>query len=339
MGRLDERYGAAVDAELKRVVGDAVLPLYDMVRYHMGWVDENGRPLNADPGKRLRPLLCLLACDAVGGQIDVALPAAAALELIHNFTLIHDDVMDADHERRHRRTVWSIWGSAHAINAGDLLYSLGIASMSQLVQRGVSASNAVTAIGRLEQVCVQVIEGQYLDLEFESRLDVSPADYIEMIGKKSAALISFPMEIGALVGGADKNIQSNIADAGRAIGLVFQIRDDFLGVWGDRRFTGKPVGGDIMRKKKSLPAVLAFDTARDNTRARLREIYEGSGPVNQAVPETLKLMDDLGVRKSVEDLAEMYAAKARSSIQELQIGARAKDEFSQMLDFVVNRNA
>ena len=339
MSRLAERYGTAVDAELRRSVGDSELPVYDMVRYHMGWVDESGRALKADPGKRLRPLLCLLACEAVSGEIDAALPAAAALELVHKFTLAHDDVMDQDHERWHRRTLWSIWGAAQAINAGDLLYSLGVASMSQLEQRRVSAAKSVKAIRRLEQTCVQVIEGQYLDIEFEARLDVSPADYLEMIGKKSAALISCPMEIGALVGGADDNLQSHFADVGRAIGLAFQIRDDLLGVWGRRESTGKPVGGDIRRKKKSLPAVLAFHAAKGSTLARLREIYEGSGSSDEAVSETLRLMEDLGVPKSVEDLAGKYAAEAKSSIRELPIGAWAKDELTEVVDFVVNRDS
>ena len=134
--RLIRRYGEAVDTELRRVVGDNPLPIYDMLRYHMGWVDENGRPSDAASGKRLRPLLCLLACEAVEGKIGAALPAAAALELVHNFTLVHDDVMDEDHQRRHRRTVWSRWGSAQAINAGDLLYAVAVVSMSNLDQRG-----------------------------------------------------------------------------------------------------------------------------------------------------------------------------------------------------------
>ncbi len=339
MSELARRYGGPVDAELRRVVGDIPLPLYDMLRYHMGWVDENGRPLVADPGKRLRPLLCLLVCEAVSGEIDAALPAAAGLELVHNFTLVHDDVMDQDHERRHRRTLWSRWGGSQAINAGDLLYSLGVMSLSRLAQKGVSAANAVEAIRRLEQTCIHVIEGQYLDIEFESRIDVSPEEYMEMIGKKSAALISFPMEVGALVGGADHSLQGAFAGVGRAIGMAFQIRDDILGVWGRREFTGKPVGSDIRRRKKSLPVVLAFDAAQGESLQRLHEIYQSPGSSDEAVAETLELMERLGVRKSVEDLADEYADAAKASIRELPVGARAKDELTQLADFVVNRNS
>ena len=337
--RLIRRYGEAVDTELRRVVGDNPLPIYDMLRYHMGWVDENGRPSDAASGKRLRPLLCLLACEAVEGEIAAALPAAAALELVHNFTLVHDDVMDEDHQRRHRRTVWSRWGSAQAINAGDLLYAVAVVSMSNLDQSGVSAGNTVKAIRRLEQTCVQVIEGQYLDMEFESRLDVSPEEYMEMIGKKSAALISFPMEVGALVGGADESQQRAFAEVGRATGMAFQIRDDILGVWGREELTGKPVGSDILRKKKSLPILMTFQAAQSNNRAFLRKIYERPGMPCKAVTEIMRLMDTLGVRKSVEGLANEYADAAKSSIRGLPIGARAKDELTQLVDFVASRNS
>ena len=336
---LVSRYGGAVDAELRRVVGDNPLPLYDMLRYHMGWVDEIGRPLNAASGKRLRPLLCLLACEAVGGRIDAALPAAAAVELIHNFTLIHDDVMDEDHERRHRRTVWSRWGSAQAINAGDLLYAVAVASMSHLDQRGVSAGNAVKAIRRLEETCIEVIEGQYLDMEFESRLDVSPEEYMDMIGKKSAALIGFPMEVGALVGGANEGQQQAFAEVGRATGMAFQIRDDILGVWGRQELTGKPVGSDIRRKKKSLPILMTFEAARSSNLAFLTRIYEVPGTPCKAVTEVMRLMDKLGVRKSVEVLASECADAAKSSIRGLPVGARAKDELTQLVDFVVSRDS
>ncbi|MCY3801611.1 MAG: polyprenyl synthetase family protein [Chloroflexi bacterium] len=339
LGELVRRYGAAVDAELRRVISDNPLPLYDMLRYHMGWVDENGRPSDAATGKRLRPVLCLVSCEAVGGNVEAALPAAAALELVHNFTLVHDDVMDEDHERRHRRTVWSRWGSAQAINAGDLLYAVAIVSMSHLDQRGVSAENAVKAIRRLEQTCIQVIEGQYLDMEFETRLDVSPDEYLEMISKKSAALISFPMEVGALVGGADEELQLAFAEVGRATGMAFQIRDDILGVWGRQELTGKPVGSDIRRKKKSLPILMTFEAARSSNRAFLRKVYERPGLPCKAVTEILRLMDALEIRKSVEALASKYADAAKSSIQELPVEARAKDELTRLVDFIVSRDS
>ena len=330
--RLTERFGRDVEAELRRAVGTSSLPLYHMVRYHLGWVDEFGGPIDADPGKRLRPLLCLFACEAVRGEHDAALPAAASVELVHNFTLVHDDVMDEDHERRHRRTVWSIWGSSQAINAGDLLYSMGVASMSRLHGRDVSASDAIAAVRRLEETCVRVIEGQYLDLEFEDSRKVSVDDYLAMIANKAAALISCSLELGALAGGADTNVQAAFAEIGMQMGLAFQIRDDILGVWGERELTGKPVGNDIRRKKKSLPVVLAFDCARGEALASLRRISATPDVSDEMVSETLNLMDDLRIRESAQALGDKHSAAAAASIARLAIDRGAK---SDLIDFAV----
>ena len=337
--RLSERFGRDLEAELRRAVGTSSLPLYDMVRYHLGWMDESGGPIDADTGKRLRSLLCLFACEAVGGEYGSALPAAAAVELVHNFTLVHDDVMDEDHERRHRRTVWSIWGSSQAINTGDLLYSLGVASMSRLDSRDVSAADAIAAVRRLEETCVHVIEGQYLDLVFEDRQIVSVDDYLAMIANKTAALISCSLELGALAGGADSHVQEGFAEIGMQMGLAFQIRDDILGVWGERELTGKPVGSDIRRKKKSLPAVLAFDCARGDGLTRLQTIFATPDLSDEIVAETLNLMDALGIRESVQALSDKHAAAAAESIARLPIDRRAKADLIDFAAYVASRDS
>jgi hypothetical protein len=193
-----KRYRAAIDTELRAVLDDRQSPLYDMMRYHLGWVDEQGNPIKASPGKALRPTLCLLACEAVGGAWYKALPAAAGMELLHNFSLIHDDVQDDDRERRHRPTVWSIWGKPQAINAGDALATIAGLALIGLAQRGVPAAKQLLTTRLMYEACLTTIEGQYLDISYESRFDVVVGDYLEMIERKTAILIARSLGIWGL---------------------------------------------------------------------------------------------------------------------------------------------
>jgi len=336
---LMQRFGDPLERELRNAVGGDRLLLYDMVRYHMGWVDERGMESRSDPGKRLRPLLCLLACEAVSGDFRQALCAAAALELVHNFTLVHDDVMDGDRERRHRPTVWAIWGKSQAINAGDLLYSRGIESMAALAASGLAAEQALTAVRRLEQTCVEVIEGQFLDLEFEGRSDVGVDEYLVMIGKKSAALIACSLEIGALAGGAGPQAQRAFSAAGREMGLAFQIRDDMLGIWGDASVTGKPVGADVRRKKKTLPAIRAFELAGGEDLRGLRAIYSTPRPSGAQVATVLEIMKSLGVWEDVGRLAAEHAAAAAAALDALPVPEERRRAILGVLEFFVRRDA
>lgn len=226
---------------------------YGMMHYQMGWVDERLQPGHFDVGKQIRPMLCLMACEAVGGNPQQALPAAAAIEILHNFSLVHDDIEDGDEVRRHRPTAWAIWGIPQAINAGDGMFNLAYRAMLGLSQVGTPAESVVAALERFSETCMRLTEGQYLDISFEQRLDVSVEEYLQMIAGKTAALISASLSIGALVGGADRQTRQALGSFGHNIGMAFQIRDDILGIWGDPSVTGKAAGNDILRQKKSLP--------------------------------------------------------------------------------------
>jgi len=213
-----DKYRAEIDSELRSVLAERQMPMYDMVRYHLGWVDKEGRPTLNSQGKALRPTLCLLACEAITGDFRMALPAAAAVELVHNFSLVHDDIQDNDRERRHNPTVWSLWGKPQAINVGTAIRVLASIALLRLGENGVSAQKQLRAQRLLDESCLKVIEGQYLDISYEPRLDVGVADYIEMIDKKTAALIAGSLELGALLSTDDELVIEHFRNFGRNMG-------------------------------------------------------------------------------------------------------------------------
>jgi geranylgeranyl diphosphate synthase type I len=226
-----------------------------MMRYHLGWLDEDLNPVQAPAGKRMRPVLCMLVCEAVGGQVEHAIPAAAAIELVHNFSLIHDDIEDESPTRRHRATVWKLWGLPHGINCGDGMFSAALLRLAKLTERGVAPGRALEAQRVLMQTCLKLTEGQFLDMCFETQMDVEMADYLQMIERKTAALIACAAQIGALLGGASREVVAAYARFGRNLGLAFQVIDDILGIWGREDETGKSAKTDILTRKKTLPIV------------------------------------------------------------------------------------
>lgn len=176
----------AVSVELRKVVDSCPSTLGDMLRYHLGWQDEHGNSCPCEPGKSVRSTLCLLSCEAVGGEAAEVMPAAAAVELVHNFSLIHDDIEDDSYERHHRPTVWRVWGQSQAINAGDAMFALAYLALHGLEEKGISYQRISRATQVLSQACLELCEGQYLDLDYERRLDITVDEYLNMASKKTA---------------------------------------------------------------------------------------------------------------------------------------------------------
>lgn len=224
---------------------------YQRIAYHFGWAEPTGAP----SGKRVRPLLCVLCCQASGGDWHTALPAASGLELIHNFSLIHDDIEDHSDTRRGRPTLWRAWNLPQALNAGDALLILSHLTSQRLVSAGVSPRLALSVQQTIDEGCLRVTLGQHLDLEFETHEDVSEEDYLEMIQGKTASLIGAACAAGAMVGGATDERLDHFHKFGHHMGMAFQILDDILGIWGAPEVTGKPAGDDLLSHKKSLPVV------------------------------------------------------------------------------------
>lgn len=319
------RYRETIDTAL-RVALTGETRLRAALRYHVGLEDENGRSVRAT-GKLLRPSLVLFTSEELGGTIDAALPAAVALELAHNFSLIHDDIEDGDRTRRGRPTLWSLHGVPVAINAGDLMANLAIATA---IPAGM---NAVASL-----VCAieEMIEGQALDLEFEERW-VSVDEYLEMVDRKTGALLRCAFELGGLCAGADREILERLAKMGILIGRAFQIRDDLLGVWGDGDVLGKPCGSDIRRRKKSLPLVLARAESDDDDRARLEAVCAKAEIDSKAVTGVVALMEQLGIRDAVEKRAGESLARARDRLKKIPFTDRGHGEMDALIDFLMWR--
>jgi len=333
-----EKYRADIDAELRSVLDERQLPMYNMVRYHLGWIDADGRPTSNSTGKALRPSLCLLASEAVGNDYLKALPAAASVELVHNFSLVHDDIQDNDRERRHRPTVWSIWGKPQAINAGTALRVLASIALLRLADHGIPVQKMLHAQHLLDESCLKVIEGQYLDISYETRLDVGVADYLDMIDKKTAALIASSLELGALLSTNDESVIEHFRNFGRNLGLAFQIRDDVLGIWGDEEKTGKPLGSDIQQRKKSFPVVYALEKVNGGARTELLNIYQDNKAIGSGeLDKVMKILDIVRARDQARSMAEEYSDKALAEVEKMALSPWARDSLEEMTHFLSRR--
>lgn len=315
------------------------LPIHDVLKYHLGRVDAEFRPERADGGKRIRPKLCVIICQALDGDVDCALPVAAAIELIHNFTLLHDDIQDRSELRRHRRTVRSIWGDAQALNAGDAMFVVAHLALNQTVELGLPAERAIMISNALHRTTLRIVEGQVLDLSFEARDSVTQDEYLRMISGKSAAIISFACEAGAMVAGADAETTAKVAAFGQALGIGFQIHDDVLGVWGSTTVTGKPQADDIRRRKKALPLLLLLERAQPVDRAHLQNLLAYQPLPDSAVNEILELMTHYEVRSSLEAQVERWHDQARDQLEDLNLEGPAADRLRELVERLATRVA
>jgi len=323
MSHIGQDHTALLESELQRALaeleGGAPL-LARMARYHLGWVDPTGQPTDLQvrqsvQGKRIRPQLAFRACEAVGGTAAVVAPLAAAIELLHNFTLIHDDIQDRSPNRRHRPTVWRIWGDAQAINAGDALFATAQRTLLHSDARAVPPETLLRLLDEFNRVTVDIVRGQVLDLEFEQEFAVSPEAYLEMIGGKTAAILRYAAWAGALVGGAPEEAAAQLGAFGEALGIGFQIRDDILGIWGSDAVTGKDREDDIRRRKKSLPILMLFDAASFQERERLAALYrqEEIGP--NGIGEVLAMLETHDIRESATSQVAIYHERAAAALQ------------------------
>ncbi len=332
-----DRYNKEIERELKAIIGDNPSLFYQMMRYHLGWVDENCSPQDAKTGKLLRPTLCLTSCRAVDGDWVNALPAAAALELIHNFSLVHDDIEDQSDFRRHRRTVWNIWGQAQAINVGDGIYALSRLAILRLANNVFPDNKVLSIMGLLDEACVKLCEGQYSDMCFESRYDVSVEEYLQMIEKKTANLISYSIKVGALLGTDDERIASDLEHFGLLLGMAFQIRDDVLGIWGTEDKIGKSKS-DILQRKKSLPVVYGLTSSSDEKAEIIRGIYDKEVIGENDVTTVTDVLDETGAKDYCLKMTNEYYDKAIGILDNLQLDRQAQGELREIADFFIKRD-
>jgi geranylgeranyl diphosphate synthase type I len=316
-------YLHALETEMRAAVSSAnplVAEFYGMLHYHLGWADENFQPAQFDGGKRLRPLFCLLVCETLCGDYRRALPAAAAIEILHNFSLVHDDIEDGDELRRGRKTLWTLVGVPHAINAGDALFAIAQRELLRLSERGISAERTLRASEIFQRTLIELVEGQYLDMRGETMSVETQhaasllAYYKTMVGGKTASLLGASMALGAAVATDDAQIIKRCQEFGCELGLAFQMTDDLLGLWGDPAVTGKPVGADLRKKKKSLPIVLA-QQAGGELGAALHHAFAQETLNDGDVEHLMTLMDAAAIRQQAEQEASKHRQRALHSWQ------------------------
>ncbi len=326
-------YLRAIDDAMRSAVhsdNPVLKNFYDTMAYPLGWADENFQPAHADSGKRVRPILCLLVCETIAGEFTPALPAAAAIEILHNFSLIHDDIEDRDELRRHRPTLWKLVGVPQAINVGDALFAIAQNALLRLSERGVSAERVLRAESIFQQACVQLVEGQFLDMQGEQLADTNLAYYKQMIGGKTAALLGAATALGAAVATDDLATVRRYREFGVELGMAFQMSDDSLSVWGDPALTGKPAGSDLLRKKKSLPIILAQAHGGELSAAIQQSFAKDK--LNEAdVVAITHLMDEAGIRAQAAQEAEKHRHRATRNLKRATMEGVASTDAAQTL--------
>lgn len=332
------RYRESITKELSSVIDGSSLGLYDMMRYHLGWQDDKGCIQKVsrrvtEGGKLVRPTLVLLSCEAVGGDWRRALPAAAAVELVHDFSLIHDDIEDGDEQRRQRATVWRLWGEPQAINVGDAMHSLARIALWKLEENQIDPYKVRRAAQLLDETCLELCEGQYLDIRYESRFDINVDDYLEMIDRKTAALISCSITLGALIGTDDREIVARFERFGRKLGLAYQMVDDVLGIWGGKS------ASDIQKKKKTLPVIFALERAGGEQRAALLDLYDKEVLNRSDIASVIRILDHLGAEGYTREVATGYYNQALEDIQGVALAQPAQDELKEFTAFLMVRES
>jgi geranylgeranyl diphosphate synthase type I len=319
--------GPAISAAVGRLSPD----VRRVAAYHLGLADADGQPVTAGAGKALRPALALLSARAAGAPASRAVPAAAAVELVHNFSLLHDDIMDGDTERRHRPTAWTVFGVGPAILAGDALLVLAQDLLLETPPYGVWAARCLSAAVQ------RLIAGQGADMAFERREDVQVAECLDMEADKTAALMACASSIGAIQIGAPAELAMHLAEFGTNAGLAFQLADDLLGIWGAPEVTGKPVGSDLRARKKSMPVVAALASGTEAGR-ELGALLAQAEPLTDAqVLRATGLVEEAGGRNETESVADKALAAALSSLSDAQMPPDVRAEFAGIAEFITAR--
>jgi geranylgeranyl diphosphate synthase type I len=327
-----QRQLPALASALRATAPPAGTRIGAMSSYHLGWTDADGQPRAANGGKFLRGCLALWAAERCGRGED-ALALAAAVEWIHNFTLVHDDIQDADRERRHRPTVWAVWGAAQGINAGDGMHAIAYRALLSGRDRPQARLRAAAAINK---AILEVIEGQCLDLALEGQIDTTASTYLRLARSKTGALIGAALEAGALIGGADARQATQLRRAGIELGVAFQIRDDWLGTWGDSQLTGKGCGGDLARRKLTYPVVVGQSRLRGAARREFRRLYTRTSGEEDRI---LALLDEAGASEAVLLELRNRSRSALNLAQACGLADDAVDDFREILGFITERAA
>ncbi len=332
-----EIYSEDIRPALREELERAIAPSADhgtpelqvIITYQLGWTGENAGP--KAEGKQIRPLLALLACEAAGGDWKNALPAAAAVELIHNFSLIHDDIEDNGEMRRGRPAVWKIWGEAQAINTGDAMFALANSSLLN-IENTTSQEAALLAGKYFHKACLRLTQGQHLDIAFENMDQVELESYWQMVGGKTAALLAFSLEVGALCAGVSTETRERYRDFGHYLGLAFQAQDDILGIWGQEEQIGKSITDDLVTRKKTLPILYGLAQKKS-----FFEEWSASEITPENVGQMSRKLEAEGGRAYAQNTADRLTDLALSSLKTAQPEGKAGEVLFELAEMLMKR--
>ena len=319
-----------VDAELRQVMASRTMPLYDMMAYHLGWGEQPGVTDSRDLADRNHGVLCVVSCMAVGGGVDEALPAAAAVELVHKFCQIHDDVQGGKPKRGDRDAVWWVWGPAQAINAGDGMHALARLALFRLLDRSVSAKTAFRAVQVLDEAGLRTCEGRFLDLQAQERIDTSTSSYLQMAADKEGALYACAMQLGALVAGGSEACIEALKQSGVDLGVAMLIRSDIAEL-----SASNTASEEVMNKKKMLPVVSAFESASASQRRQLGDIYFKRVLEPSDLPKLLEVLEDVGAIESSRELLDQHVLSARTALESAGLSSEGQKLLTESLESLV----
>ncbi len=323
------RHRDAIEDALAAAIASDGSDVVAAARYVMGWEDAGGRPAESG-GKRIRPALALIACEAFGGAPADAMPGAVAIEIVHNFSLVHDEIQDRDDVRHGRPTAYTVWGEGQAINLGDFLFAR---AFQALTRSATPPGRLIEAVECLLRAVEGMIRGQWTDLAFERRDALTVDEYLVMAEGKTGVLLGAALEIGAILGGASRVDATTMGAWGRKLGLAFQAVDDYLGIWGQE--TGKPIGADILRKKKSLPVTFALNDAAAGP--FIRASFEADRQAAD-LPRILELLEGCGADAVCRDIARRFADEASEIAATLELAPAARRQLQAVGEYFCSRD-
>ncbi|MFW6111524.1 MAG: polyprenyl synthetase family protein [Candidatus Bipolaricaulota bacterium] len=325
--------------EIADTIGDYVCGrdgrLHEMINYHLGFGTKKGN--GQLKGKAIRSSLTLFTTEALGGDPNEAKPAAVALELIHNFSLVHDDIQDDARTRRGMKSVQARWGPDQAINAGDGLKDLSLLALTQLSD-GSQPKRTLTALNNLAEYSLRMIQGQVQDLDYMNRDDVGIDSYLNMIREKTCALLEASFHLGGIYSDVTEEEIDQLTSFGRSLGYVYQIRDDWLGIWGQPKKSGKSAKSDLTERKMSFPVVFATQEGRGDELAKLKELYFREGKLEEeGVNRVREILEQIGSKKKTNEWAEKYWEEARRQLEETELDGWAKGVLEEFGSFLLHR--
>ena len=329
-----------VEPALRSAVASLQPQLAAIAEFHFGWADEHGNPQTGNGGKGVRAALAVLSAEAVGGQAGTAVPGAVAVELVHNFSLLHDDIIDGDTQRRHRPTVWTLFGQDNAIIAGDAMHTLAfevLLKADPVAGAGASSALGAAAASHLATATAAMIAGQISDMSFNERLDVSVQESLAMEADKTGALLGYAASVGAVLAGAPSETIAALESYGQQLGLAFQAADDLLGIWGDPAVTGKPAGNDLREKKKSLPVVFALSQGSREA-GELRGLLSQPALDDAQVAQAATLIERCGGREWASQTAGKYLQAALDALESIKLESASHGELVELANFVIARD-